>query len=228
MGLTTIWASSSCSDGGGGGGGNGGGGGGGGSGGAGGQVGPIYDTCEFDSIGACSGGSCATEELEGKVYAAWRAKVLALSGLTPAEHDSRVAVSLVERNSTFVRIEYVVVLDWVWSRQVDSMSFADASSPPTDAEIQKAVDLGIEQAEWTSLGAIASVATEAQVKAAFDGCQSDITIDWCHIDFANVSGTLQVKGSKQINPAANECLGATVDVTTGTLLDCTPKPCFMT
>lgn len=220
LGLTTIWAASSC-----GGDVDNGSGGSGGSGGAGGQNGLIYSSCGFTDIGACAGGSCATGELEAKVYAAWRTKVLALSGLSPEVLDSRVAVSSVELNNTFVRLEYFVVFDWVRSFQVDSMSFEGASSPPTDAEIQKAVDLGVEEAEWTGLGAITSVAAEAEVIAAFDGCQADITIDWCHIDFVNVSGILQVGGFKQVNPAANECLEAKVDVAKGEILSCASTPC---
>lgn len=49
--------------------------------------------------------------------------------------------------------------------------------------------------------------------------------DWCHIDFVNVSGILQVKGFKQVNLAANECLEANVDVAKGEILSCASTPC---
>jgi len=161
-----------------------------------------------------------------KVFAAWRSQVLSLSGLSEQELDKRVSVSAIDTSSAnFVRIEYIVVLDWVRSRQADSVGISGLSSPPTDAEIEKAVKLAVEVAEWTGLSGIASVASEANVRAAFDVCGSDIPIDWCHIDFMNVTGTLKVRGVKEVNAASNDCLQATVDVAKGAVVDCIPVPC---
>jgi hypothetical protein len=188
-----------------------------------------YTTCSgtsFTNDGSCAAGACATGDLAMKIFAAWRAKTLALSGLSEQELDKRVSVSTVDASSgSFVRIEYIVVLDWARSRQADSVSLDGLSATPTDAEIEKAVSLAIEAAEWTGLGALAAVAPESKVQAAFDGCQCDISIDWCHIDFMNVSGKFTVRGFKEINAASNECLQATVDVGSGDLVSCDPTPC---
>jgi hypothetical protein len=188
-----------------------------------------YDACSgttFFPDGSCAGGSCATGELEAKVYAAWRAEALSISGLSEAELDNRVLISKVELSAgPRVRVEYVVVMDWARSRQADSMDLMGASSPPTDAEIQKAVQLGIESAEWTGLGAITGIATQSQIASAFDGCQCEMVPDWCHIDFLNVSGTFHVRAFKEIDVNKNECLDADVDVAAGALLSCTMTPC---
>lgn len=218
------------------GGGGGGGGGSGGAGGAGGQTStcgstqPVsYDVCTgtpFIPDGSCTAGSCAVGDPAAKIFAAWRAKTLALSGLSEQELDKRVLISTVEiKGGLVTRIEYVVALDWARSRQADVFNFTGAASPPTDADIEKAINLGVEEPEWTSLGAIVAAASEAKVQAAFDSCQCDVIVDWCHIDFLNVSGALHVDGIKQLNAATNECLLASVDVATGALLRCDPTPC---
>ncbi len=201
----------------------------GGGGGGSGSTAVLYAPCSgtpFTNDGSCAGGVCASGDVAVKVFAAWRSKVLSLSGLSEQELDKRVSVSAIDTSSaSFVEIKYIVVLDWARSRQVDSVGISGLSSPPTDAEIEKAVKLAVEVAEWTGLGGIASVASEVNVQAAFDGCGSDIPIDWCHIDFMNVTGTLNVWGIKEVNAANNDCLQATVDVAKGVVVDCIPVPC---
>jgi hypothetical protein len=208
-----------------------------GSGGGGGEVNPgctlgfpvSYDACSgttFFPDGSCAGGSCAAGDLEKKVYAAWRAEALSISGLSEADFDKRVFISTVELSAgPRVRVEYVVVLDWARSRQADTIDLMGASSTPTDPEIQKAVELGIESAEWTGLGAIGSIAAQSQVASAFEGCQCGMLPDWCHIDFLNVSGTLHVRAFKELDASKNECLDADVDVSAGAQLSCNMTPC---
>jgi hypothetical protein len=98
---------------------------------------------------------------------------------------------------------------------------------PTDAQVTQAVMIAIEKAEWTGLGALTTVADQDKVKAAFDACSCGLQAeaDACHFDFQNVSGILTEGAIKQVNPANNECLDATVDVGKGVLLSCTPVPC---
>lgn len=179
----------------------------------------------FFPDGSCAGGSCAVNDPEARVYAAWRAKVLTLSGLTDQALDQHVTISTVESQSTFVSIRYLVSYDWVKSRQSDDINLGDASSPPTDAEIESAVALAVETAEWKALGTFEKVAPEEDVRAAFSACACDIVPDWCHIDFMNVTGKLTVRGIKQVNAAQNECLAAKVDVVTADGLSCDKTPC---
>ena len=70
------------------------------------------------------------------------------------------------------------------------------------------------QAEW-----------KAATQAGFDACACDMNIDFCHIDFQNVSGKLLVKGIKQVNAALNQCKEARVEVSTGQTEACLDTPC---
>lgn len=193
-----------------------------------------YDACTgttFVENGTCLNGECATIPLETRTFTAWRAKTKALSGLSDAELAKRVRIQSITHTDdpdvVSVRIEYLVVLDWAKSRQVDSMTFENMplTTPPTDAEVDHAVALGIESAEWTGLGAIAGVASAAAVQAAFDGCACGMTIDYCHIDFVNVSGVLQVQGGMEIDASKNQCRFAAVDVAKGQIIGCGDGPC---
>jgi hypothetical protein len=193
------------------------------------------DSCTghtFYPDGTCVDGACATTPLEKRVFTEWRAQTKALSGLTDAELSDRVKIATVYYTDTgegdgFVSIEYVVVLDWVRSRQTDAVGFADdaPNHPPTDAVLRQAVKLAIEEAEWTGLGAIEAVASEAEVRAAFDECACDIDIHVCDIDFENVSGRLTVPGLKAVDVASNECREAIVNVVTGKYQYCAATPC---
>ena len=59
----------------------------------------------------------------------------------------------------------------------------------------------------------------------FDGCACDIPVDFCRIDFENVTGKLVLRGLKEIDAAANKCLSARVDLGAGALMDCQMVPC---
>lgn len=66
---------------------------------------------------------------------------------------------------------------------------------------------------------------QAKVGAAFDSCACGLQVDACQFDFQNVTGILAAWARKEVNPANNECLEASVDLGTGTLLSCMPEPC---
>lgn len=193
-----------------------------------------YATCSGTSFfpdGTCLLGECATVPLETRVFDEWKKQVKALSGLTDAQLAERVKVAKLSHSDgpdqVFVRIDYVVVLGWVRSRQADSPQLGNSplQNPPTDAEITAAVKLAVEGAEWTGLGAIGQVAPEPATQAGFDACACDMNIDFCHIDFQNVSGKLLVKGIKQVNAALNQCKEARVEVSTGQTEACLDTPC---
>jgi hypothetical protein len=138
--------------------------------------------------------------------------------------DERAAITKVELElGPLVRVEYVVILDWIRSRQADVMDFTQASVPATDAEINDAVDRAIAIPEWTSLGAITSVASEAEVQSAFNGCACDLILDWCGVDFEPGTGALVARGEKAVDEA--ECLEARANVATGELLSCERAAC---
>ena len=193
-----------------------------------------YATCggtSFFPDGTCLAGECATIPLETRVYKEWRAQIKAISGLDDATLDARVKVAKISHtdgpDQVFVRIDYVVVLSWVRSRQADSPELGNfpLTTAPTDAEIKAAVTLAIESAEWTGLAAIGPIAPEPATQGAFDGCACNMTIDFCHIDFENVTGKLLVSGIAQIDPAQNKCVQAKVAVDTAALDACSATPC---
>ena len=201
-------------------------------------VAPDYEAActgtTFFADGSCTDGSCvAGIPLPDRVFKEWRKQTLAISGLTAAELSKRTPISTViftnGPNYVRVRIEYVVVLDWVRSRQADSIDFGSypLAMTPTDAQVTQGVMIAIEKAEWTGLGAITTVADQDKVKAAFDACSCGLQAeaDVCHFDFQNVTGILAGRATKQINPANNECLDAKVDIAKGVLLSCKPVPC---
>jgi hypothetical protein len=50
---------------------------------------------------------------------------------------------------------------------------------------------------------------------------------WCHIDFANVTGILNVEAKKEIDYASNKCQLAKVNLGTGSLYKCQPTSCWV-
>jgi hypothetical protein len=52
-----------------------------------------------------------------------------------------------------------------------------------------------------------------------------MTIDWCHINFVNLTGELTIKGDKIIDASQNKCKHASVDIGTGKLKSCINEPC---
>ncbi len=178
-----------------------------------------YDTCEGNPIvgdPGCIDEACATGATSD-IYAAWKARALEVSGLSEAAWDERIEVRSVTEEGNFVRIEYVVVLDWLRSRQ--------AASVELDRPVADAVRLAIEEAEWTGLAAITETPDEDAVLTAFDACACGIEIDWCQVDFQNVSGLLVVHGRQVVDEASDLCRFASVDTRTGELLDCDEGPC---
>ena len=197
-------------------------------------VAPDYAACggtTFFADGSCLDGSCAVDPLADRTFKEWRKQTLALSGLTAVELSKRTPISTVifENGpiSVRVRIEYVIDVDWVRSRQADTADFGDFPlvATPSDAEVTQAVKLALRDVVWTGLGAIGMVADQAKVKAAFDSCACGLQTDVCNFNFQNVTGILVGRAGKQVDPANNKCLQAKVDVGKGTLMSCMPVPC---
>lgn len=187
-----------------------------------------YVSCAGSYIdGSCPSGGCGFGDLAMKAYAAWRSRALSLSGLSAEVFDQRVAITTVDVDlGPEVRIEYVLLLDWVRARRATTMDFTSASDPATDAEVDAAVDASINGAEWARLGSIQSVAAQADVISAIQGCDCDIALDWCGVDFDPLSGALVARGaSKRPSTEGGACLNAAVDVSTGELLSCAAASC---
>jgi hypothetical protein len=195
-----------------------------------------YDMCDgtpFTVDGTCLDGTCASAPLEVRAYKEWKAQVQALSGLDEATFAARVKIQKISHTpgpgDVFVRIEYLVVLDWMTSRQVDTPQFTNMPlvNAPSDAQIASAVEFAVEQAEWTGLSALGQIAPTSVVRAAFEECACGITVDACEIDFENLTGKLIIGGFKQIDLAQNKCKRATVNVGTGQLERCDDEPCLI-
>lgn len=197
-----------------------------------------YDACDGNTIypdGSCFEGSCATTDLQRRVFREWWTQVKALTGFSDSKLAERVKITSLDLNDAggefgiFVRIQYVVVLDWVRSRQADSPSFSETAltQAPTDAEIKASVALAIEKAEWTGLAAIDTVASEAVVQAAFDSCTCGMSARLCDIDFENVTGSLLLRAFKEIDFPSNRCQESMVNLATGSLYRCMDTPCWI-
>jgi hypothetical protein len=193
-----------------------------------------YDSCSgtpFDTSGSCSDGSCATADLDKRVLAAWQARTKALSQLSDADYASRVRVASVTHEAggggVWVRIESVVVVDWVESRQADGALLAEdaLTNPPTDAQIADAVSLGLREVVWTGLGAVKTVIEPAAMADALDACFSGMSADLCHLDFRNGAGALTAKGNAVIDLSSNQCKEAEVNLATGETVKCADIPC---
>jgi len=194
----------------------------------------LYKDCTGHSFypgDTCSDESCIAEGMERKIFEEWKKQFLSIHNLSEEMFAERIEISDVKITNLWWRIDYVFVLDWVRSQQSESVSFNESSS---DQEIEKAVWLAIEKGEQFDIPHIVS---KAVVEDAFQDCGSDMNIDWCHIDFLNVSGELIVKGSKPLDKARNQailpggygpdCVRAIVDVSTGELLRCYTEPCLI-
>ena len=85
--------------------------------------------------------------------------------------------------------------------------------------------------EWFSVPAslaqvvAAGLRISQSTQGAFDSCACNMEIDFCHIDFANVTGKLVVDAIVQIDPAQNKCKTARVAVDVATLDQCIDTPC---
>ncbi|MEP7121634.1 MAG: hypothetical protein ABJE95_12015 [Byssovorax sp.] len=198
-------------------------------------VAPDYMACggtTFFADGSCVDGSCAAvDPLADRTFKEWRKQTAALSGLSASLLLTRTPISTVifenGPGSVTVRIEYVIAVDWVRSRQADTADFGafPLATTPTDAEVTQAVKLSIRNVVWTGLGAIATVADQTQVKDALDSCSCGLQTDSCHFDFQNVTGILLGKAGKVVDQANNMCLQAKVNIGKGTLVSCMPVPC---
>ncbi len=177
---------------------------------------------------SCGEGRCADGALEARVFEAWRTQFMTVHELSRAAFDDHMEIWNVEVDrgpkSVFWRVDYVFVVDWVRSRQSESVHLGahPLARPPTDGEIDSAVALAIEPAERFHLADV--VAPEA-VRSSFAECASDVEIDWCHIDFANVTGELRVGGTAVADRDANRCVDAEVRLSDGRLMRCRDAPC---
>lgn len=193
-----------------------------------------YETCTgttFFPEGACQDGSCATIPLETRVFKEWRSQIKAISGLSDAELDERVRISEISHSdgpeTVYVGIRYVVVLGWMRARQSLDAPFGNNPlvTPPTDAQVTASVKFSIQEMDWTVLGGISEVVSEAGMQAGFAQCECDMQIKPCDMDFQNVSGILRARAYKVIDGGQNQCKRAQVDLATGALIECIDEPC---
>lgn len=194
-----------------------------------------YDSCSGDPFtgGSCDDGVCADEGLSSQVYAIWRERFLDLHGLDEATFTDRVVVTDVSLTEgpdyVWWRVDYVFTVDWAMSRQNESVDLGEypLASEPTTEEITRAVDIAIEEPEKFDL---ASVASLSAIEAALAECATstgapEVTLDLCHLDFENSTGTFYGKGWGTIDE--QRCVSAHVDLETAELLTCETTVCSM-
>lgn len=194
-----------------------------------------YDACDGNSFTSndCEDGACAEAGLSAQVYPIWKARFLAVHGLSEAqmaEHVLVTDISLTE-GPTYVwwRVDYVFTVDWAQSRQSESVELGDypLAADPSEDEITRAVDLALEEAERFEIEAVAE---QGDVEAAIAACAADLgatglELDLCGLDFENVSGTFTGDAFGDID--GETCAEAVVDLETAELLDCDTTPCFI-
>ncbi len=155
---------------------------------------PDYDACggnTFFPDGSCADGACAASDFEARVYGVWKTRFLETHHLDATQFAERIDVSSLSYEEGPVynwwRVDYVLHLDWVRSRQSESVNLGEypASGDPSDEEIAHAVDLAIESAERFDVPAVAQF---EHVVDAIVACSPYVTLDWCSLDFENVSG----------------------------------------
>jgi len=198
------------------------------------EASPDYSVCSGNTFfpdGSCDDGVCAVTDLAKKVYSLWKAHAVAASGLDAATFLERVKISAVEQTdgptNVFVRVEYVVVLGWVRSRQADSVNLGayPLSADPSDAQIAASLKLGTNDAVWKGLGGVSSIACRSDAEAALATCAAGMKMDLCGMKFENVTGKLTAKAIATIDKAANQCKQGSVELPTATLGLCLDTPC---
>ena len=176
----------------------------------------------------CVDGSCADTGLSSRLYAAWKQRLMFLYKLTDSDFTSRIEIGRIELTDgpkyVFWSIEYIFKLDWVRSRQVDVVNLGKPplSGVMSDDKLRRMINSHIRDDRRFNL---ASVVPISNVKAVFDTCGQGMGVDWCHIKFENVIGTLSVHALETVNLASNQCREASVDIETGKLLHCSYTPC---
>jgi len=191
----------------------------------------LYSQCDghpFFATG-CEDGSCADEGLSSRLYDIWKERFVTIHGLSDDDFYNRIEIRDIVLTDgpryVFWKINYIFKLDWVRSRQNESVRLGKPTIPYSidSARLLKLIDRAIEEAEQFDLPSVASIST---VKAAFDTCVPDMSIDWCHLNFLNHSGTLIAKAYAELDRSANLCKRAQVDIGTGELMYCSDTPCW--
>ncbi len=192
---------------------------------------PDYASCDGTTFfpTGCDKGSCAAAGLSEKVLAEWIDQFGAAHGMTASQIFQVLEVSEVElvEGPVYVWwiINYVYAMDWVRSRQSDSVNLGSypLSSPPTDSQITAAVALEIHPSQAFDTASVVPMAT---VESAFASCESDMIIDWCHIDLKPATDKIQVTAIKDLG--GNQCMTAVVDVATASVEQCLIQACSQT
>ncbi len=197
----------------------------------------LYQDCDgntFYPAESCKNERCVAEGLEREIFTEWKRQFMSIHNLSEDVFDTRIEISNVEISGTFCRIDYIFKLDWVRSRQNEGIPFKDypLNEAAGEYDIERAVSLAIEEAEQFN---VPSVVSRSTVEKTFQNCASSrnlsgvFSIDWCNINFQNVSGRLAVRGTYRIgsNILSPSCklITATVDVATGELIECLEYPC---
>lgn len=155
---------------------------------------PDYALCEGNTFfpdGSCADGACAASELQARVYGIWKARFFETHHLDAAQFAERIEISSISLDDGPVyvwwRIDYVFHLDWMRSRQSESVNLGEypRSGDPSDEEITHAVDIAIETAERFDVPLIAQFESVVDAVVA---CSPYVALDWCQLDFENVSG----------------------------------------
>ena len=193
-----------------------------------------YATCDGRTLypDTCARESCVSTGRERRVYDLWRQTFMGIHRLSDERMRERVIISdvTISEGPAYVvfRVDYVFVIDWVRSRQSEAVRLGrfPLSESPSEEAIKRALELAIESSEEFN---IPSVKELRDVARAVHECRPGMRMDFCQIDFQNVSGKLLLGASavERAPSGANlgSCMGALVDLATGMLMACNEGPC---
>jgi len=197
----------------------------------------LYKKCDGNSFeGFCEDEKCIKDGIERRVFELWKKRFMTLHNLTENYFDEHILISDVTYEETrweeevyhWWDIRYIYKNDWVRSRQSESI---DLSYPTEftgienlqDNTIVSLLDLAIEKPENFS-GAVISYPELQKLINKYK-----LNLDFCHIDFVNVTGELLIEGRGTkysiIAGNSNKCEYQTVNLNTGKV-EKSIAPCF--
>jgi len=194
----------------------------------------LYGDCGHTLVvgDQCLDGICAADDVSARVFGIWKERFMDTHGLDADQFDEHLSVALIdlmERDGYHTwRIEYVFMVRWARTRQVESAELPWDLETMTDADIEAAIDLALEPAERFDIEDVVdyelALDAVAQCAAEMGGTAE---ANPCDIDFINQTGELVMRGTGEVDESSNECIDVEVDLETGELYQCQHEPCYV-
>jgi len=188
--------------------------------------GPDYSSCDGRSFTTeCSQESCVNSGLERRVFDLWKKKIKQVYYMSDEEFNTNILIQNVELSEgskeVWVRIEYLLQIDWIKSRQSASIEIGDypLTSQPSDSYILSSISVRMRKdQDYTSKGTGIVSLDELRNLTRIKYNEIPIEYDYCHIGFAgNSARTLSLPGNAYVNLDENVCISAKIDLYLGEL-----------